>query len=183
MLVINYNGLRSELLSLLRNVWLSYDWLNSVNPVILCIYVLLTSFSAFTVGNISRRVSLVHYHDPKELEKQEAEKKSKRLYQMSAGSSLINSSNHSGTPSQSSRLRNSHSSRGHPASTHSSRHRSSLSEVGEQSSAKKRKHKHGLLMSTDQSTLDSGRGHSGYTFSGSSEHSDRGRLKEEIKTE
>ncbi|OAY43813.1 mediator-associated protein 2 [Manihot esculenta] len=135
------------------------------------------------VGNISRRVSLVHYHDPKELEKQEAEKKSKRLYQMSAGSSLINSSNHSGTPSQSSRLRNSHSSRGHPASTHSSRHRSSLSEVGEQSSAKKRKHKHGLLMSTDQSTLDSGRGHSGYTFSGSSEHSDRGRLKEEIKTE
>lgn len=175
--------MRSELLSLLRNVWLSYDWLNSVNPVILCIYVLLTSFSAFTVGNISRRVSLVHYHDPKELEKQEAEKKSKRLYQMSAGSSLINSSNHSGTPSQSSRLRNSHSSRGHPASTHSSRHRSSLSEVGEQSSAKKRKHKHGLLMSTDQSTLDSGRGHSGYTFSGSSEHSDRGRLKEEIKTE
>ncbi|KAF2288388.1 hypothetical protein GH714_007265 [Hevea brasiliensis] len=120
------------------------------------------------VGNISRRVALVHYHDPKELEKQEAEKKSKRLYQMSAGSSLINSS---GTPTQNTKLRNSYSSRGHPTSTHSSRYKSSLSEVGEQSGAKKRKHKHERVASTDQSTLDSGRGHSGYTMSGSSEHS------------
>ncbi|EEF50133.1 mediator-associated protein 2 [Ricinus communis] len=115
------------------------------------------------VGNVSRRVSLVHFPDPKELEKQEAEKKSKRMYQMSAGSSY-----HSATPTQSTKLRNSYSLRGHAASTHSSRHRSSLSEAGEQSSAKKRRHKYERTASTDRSTLDSGRGQSGYTISGSS---------------
>ncbi|KDP24903.1 hypothetical protein JCGZ_24281 [Jatropha curcas] len=122
------------------------------------------------VGNISRRVSLVHYPDPKELEKQEAEKKSKRLHQMSAASSMLNSSHRFSTPTQS-KLRSSYSSKGHGASTHSSRHRSSLSEVGEQSSAKKRKHKNELTALTDRSTLDSGRSRSENNFAGSSEHS------------
>ncbi|XP_065879583.1 mediator-associated protein 2 [Euphorbia lathyris] len=101
------------------------------------------------VGNISRRVSLVHYPDPKELERQEAEKKSKRFHQMSGGST---------TPSRSSKLRNPSSSRSH-AATHSSR-KSSLSEVGERSSGQKRR-KTKPTASTDRSTLDSGRGHIG----------------------
>ncbi|KDP23252.1 hypothetical protein JCGZ_23085 [Jatropha curcas] len=122
------------------------------------------------VGNISRRVSRVHYRDPKELEKQEAEKKSKRLHQMSAGSSVINSSHRLSTPTQS-KLRRSYSSKGHGASTHSSRHKSSLSEVGEQSNAKKRKHKNELTASTDRFTLDSGRSRSENNFAGPSEHS------------
>ncbi|KAG6788032.1 hypothetical protein POTOM_004085 [Populus tomentosa] len=124
-------------------------------------------------GKISRQVSLVHYPDPKELEKQEAEKKSKRSYQMSAGSSLMNSSLHSGTTTPSSKLRNSQLSRRHAASTHSSRHKSSLSEAGEQSNSKQRR-----SGSTDRSTLDSGRGHSGHAYSGSSGLSHQGKSEE-----
>lgn len=133
------------------------------------------------VGKISRQVSLVHYPDPKELEKQEAEKKSKRSYQMSAGSSLMNSSLHSGTTTPSSKLRNSQLSRGHAASTHSSRHKSSLSEAGEQSNSKQRP-MHNRSGSTDRSTLDSGRGHSGHAYSGSSGLSHQGK-SEEISNE
>lgn len=129
------------------------------------------------VGKISRRVSLVHYPEPKELEKQEAEKKSSRLYQMSGRSSLINS--HSATLTQSSKPRSSLSSRGHAASTHSSRHKA-LFEAGEQSNSRKRRRIHEHTGSTDQSTLDSGRGHSVSTFSGSSKHLQQGKLKEEI---
>ncbi|KAG6791399.1 hypothetical protein POTOM_000518 [Populus tomentosa] len=132
-------------------------------------------------GKISRQVSLVHYPDPKELEKQEAEKKSKRSYQMSAGSSLMNSSLHSGATTPSSKLRNSQLSRGHAASTHSSRHKSSLSEAGEQSNSKQRR-MHNRSGSTDRSTLDSGRGHSGHAYSGSSGLSHQGK-SEEISNE
>ncbi|XP_050223960.1 mediator-associated protein 2 [Mercurialis annua] len=101
------------------------------------------------VGNISRRVSLAHFPDPKQLEKEAAEKKSKRLHGMSAGSSY-----YSATPTQTSKPGS--SSRARTASTHSSRHKSSLSEFGEPTSAKRRqKHEHGA--STDRSTLYSGR--------------------------
>ncbi|WCJ28960.1 hypothetical protein M5689_010627 [Euphorbia peplus] len=107
------------------------------------------------VGNISRRVSLVHYPDPKELERQEAEKKAKLTNQMSAGSSFM-------TP-QSKRSRNPSLSRSH-AGTHSSRPKSSLSEVSARATGhKSRKIKR--TTSTDRSTLDSGRGHSGDTLS------------------
>ncbi|WCJ28907.1 hypothetical protein M5689_010576 [Euphorbia peplus] len=109
------------------------------------------------VGNISRRVSLVHYPDPKELERQEAEKKAKLLNQMSAGSPFMTQSK------SSSKLRNPSLSRSH-AGTHSSRPKSSLSEVSARSTShKSRKIKR--TASTDRSTLDSGRGHSGDTLS------------------
>uniref|UniRef100_A0A2P2JLH8 Uncharacterized protein MANES_08G100300 n=1 Tax=Rhizophora mucronata TaxID=61149 RepID=A0A2P2JLH8_RHIMU len=135
-------------------------------------------------GKISRRVSLVHYPEPEELEKLEAEKKSKRLYQMSARSSLISSSHHSVTPIQSTKLGNSHSSRGHSALTHSSRHNdSSLFDVDEQSNPRKRRRDHKPNFSEDGSTLDSGRGYSRYTFSGTSEHTQQWKLKVEVKGE
>ncbi|KAJ6428474.1 hypothetical protein OIU84_023825 [Salix udensis] len=133
------------------------------------------------VGKISRQVSLVHYPEPKELEKQEAERKSKRSYQMSAGSSLMNSSLRSGTTTPSSKLRNSQLSRGQATSTYSSRHKSSLSEAGEQSNTKQRR-MHNRSGSTDRSTLDSGRGHSGHAYSGSSGLSHQGK-SEEISNE
>ncbi|CAL1412591.1 unnamed protein product [Linum trigynum] len=81
------------------------------------------------VGNISHRVSLVHFPDPKEIEQRVAEKKSKMLYQMT--SSKNNSSHHSSGVTGSSRLKNSTSSRGPAASTHTSR---------EGPSASKRRH-------------------------------------------
>ncbi|KAJ8760562.1 hypothetical protein K2173_015229 [Erythroxylum novogranatense] len=120
------------------------------------------------VGKISRRVSLVHYPDPEELEKQQTEKKSKRLFHKSGGSSLVNSSYHSVTPTQSTKLRSSNLSRGATLS-HSSRHKSSLSEAGDDSAALKRRRIHKHNASTDRSTLDSGRGQSIYTISGLSD--------------
>uniref|UniRef100_A0A2P2JLG3 Uncharacterized protein MANES_08G100300 n=1 Tax=Rhizophora mucronata TaxID=61149 RepID=A0A2P2JLG3_RHIMU len=148
------------------------------------LHICFTFSPALVAGKISRRVSLVHYPEPEELEKLEAEKKSKRLYQMSARSSLISSSHHSVTPIQSTKLGNSHSSRGHSALTHSSRHNdSSLFDVDEQSNPRKRRRDHKPNFSEDGSTLDSGRGYSRYTFSGTSEHTQQWKLKVEVKGE
>ncbi|KAJ4842704.1 hypothetical protein Tsubulata_017876 [Turnera subulata] len=104
------------------------------------------------VGKISRRGTFVHFPDPKVLEEQEAEKKSKQHHQMRSGQSPRRSS----TPSRS--VRNSQSS-GRPASTYSSRQKSSLSELGDQSTPRKKRRVQ-RTGSTDRSTLDSGRGHS-----------------------
>ncbi|CAI0395805.1 unnamed protein product [Linum tenue] len=112
------------------------------------------------VGNISHRVSLVHFPDPKEIEQRVAEKKSKRLYQMT--SSKINSSHHSSGVTESSRLKHSTSSRGPAASTHTGR---------EGPSASKRRHVQKSPGSKGGSSLDSKRRQSSSNYiSGTSEH-------------
>ncbi|KAL5799188.1 hypothetical protein ACOSQ3_032262 [Xanthoceras sorbifolium] len=134
------------------------------------------------VGKISRRVSLVHYPDPKELEELNPNNL-RKLYSTSSGITMSNSSHRFSTPTQSSRRKNS---RGHPAPTysHSSRHKSSLSELGEPSSkSEKRKRVQEPNRSTDRSTLDLIGGHSGTTFSGSSEHSHKGKSKKKTKAD
>ncbi|CAN1175992.1 Mediator-associated protein 2 [Linum perenne] len=70
------------------------------------------------VGSISRRVSLVHYPDPKELEQRDAAKKSKRLHTPS-GSSMKSLSHRSSDVTDISKLRKMHSSRSPGASAYS----------------------------------------------------------------
>ncbi|CAI0623028.1 unnamed protein product [Linum tenue] len=111
------------------------------------------------VGNISHRISLVHFPDPKEIEQRVAEKTSKRLYQMT--SSKNNSSHHSSGVTGSSRLKNSTSSRGPAASTHTSR---------EGPSASKRRHVQKSPGSKGGPSLDSKRRQSSSNYiSGTSE--------------
>jgi hypothetical protein len=138
------------------------------------------------VGKISRLVSLVHYPEPDEIQKQNSNNL-RQIYEKSRGSSLINSSRQFSI--QSSILRNSQttSSRptsthsGRPASTHSSRQRSSLSEVGEPSKPPKGKHVRESTGSMEHSAQDSGRGHSVVTSSGSVERSHKS--KKRVKNE
>ncbi|KAK0591771.1 hypothetical protein LWI29_007739 [Acer saccharum] len=134
------------------------------------------------VGKISRRVSLVHYVEPKELEELNANSL-RKSYSTSGGTTLSNSSHRFSTPTQSSRRKYSQSTKGHPTPTHSniSRHKSSLSEFGEPSKSEKRKHAQEPDRSTDRSTIDSIGGRSGTTISGSSEHSHQGKSKKKIK--
>ncbi|KAF5946941.1 hypothetical protein HYC85_017169 [Camellia sinensis] len=122
------------------------------------------------VGKISRRVSLVHYPEPSELEKQNTSHQ-KQMYQRSSGTSLTNSSHRFATHTQSTRPRSSKSSGSNAASMRSSKYTSSLSEVGEPSKPPKREHIEEPTRSMDQFTQDSGRGHSVVTSSGSLEQS------------
>ncbi|KAL7241372.1 hypothetical protein ACSBR2_006896 [Camellia fascicularis] len=82
------------------------------------------------VGKISRRVTLVHYPEPSELQKQNTNHQ-KQMYQRSSGTSLTNSSHHFATQTQSTRPRSSKSAGSNAALMHSSKYLSSLSEVGE----------------------------------------------------
>ena len=130
---------------------------------------LLTVRTCWAAGKISRRVSLVHYSEPHELE-QHTSSNLRKMYQQTSSISLYNSANKFGTPAQSSRLRNSQSMSRRPSSTHSSRHKSSLSEAGElPSETPKKRHVAEPSRSLDRSTHSSGRGHSEVTYSGSSE--------------
>ncbi|KAK1551983.1 hypothetical protein Q3G72_008354 [Acer saccharum] len=136
------------------------------------------------VGKISRRVSLVHYVEPKELEELNANSL-RKSYSTSSGTTLSNSSHRFSTPTQSSRRKKSQSTQGHPTPTHSdnSRNKSSLSEFGEPSKSEKRKHAQEPNRSTDRSTIDSIGGRSVTTISGSLEHSRQGKSKKKIKAE
>ncbi|KAJ0046126.1 hypothetical protein Pint_05407 [Pistacia integerrima] len=134
------------------------------------------------VGKISRRVSLVHYPEPKELEELNP-KNMRQFYSTSSGNSMPNSSHRFSSPVQSSRRRNSQSTKSHSTYTHSSKQKSSLSEAGEPSKTPKRRRTHESNRSTDCSTLDSGGRHSGMTFSGSSERSHQGKSKKKLKAE
>lgn len=120
------------------------------------------------VGKISRRVSLVHYPEPDELENQSANNL-RKMYQRSGGSSLTHSSHHYSTPSHSTKLRNPQSVSGRSASTHSSRH--------------KRRHADKPATSINQLTQDSGRGHSTVTSSGSLGLSHQGKSTKKVKLE
>ncbi|XP_062149813.1 mediator-associated protein 2 [Alnus glutinosa] len=116
------------------------------------------------VGKISRLVSLIYEPEPEEIQKPNSN--NLRHFQKSRGLSLTNSSRQFST--QSTMLRSSQLTSGHPASTHSSRQRSSLSEVGEPSKTPKRRRVHDSPGSVERSTQDSGRGHSAVTSSGGS---------------
>lgn len=125
------------------------------------------------VGKISRRVQLVHYPDPSELEKQNTNKQ-KQMYQKSFATSLTNSSHHRASPSKSARTKSSHSV---GTSMHNSRSKSSLSEVGEPSKPAKKRHVEEPTVSREQSTQDSGRGNSAVTSTGSVQHSNERKSK------
>ncbi|GMP57418.1 hypothetical protein CsSME_00021526 [Camellia sinensis var. sinensis] len=111
------------------------------------------------VGKISRRVSLVHYPEPSELQKQ--------------------NTNHQ---KQITRPRSPKSAGSNAASMHSSKYLSSLSEVGEPSKPSQSRHIEEPTRSMDQSTQDSGHGHSVVTSSGSLEQSNdrKSRKKKKI---
>ncbi|GFZ20997.1 hypothetical protein Acr_29g0001590 [Actinidia rufa] len=129
------------------------------------------------VGKISRRVSLIHYPEPSELEKQNINNQ-RQMYQRSTGTSLTSSSRHR-APSRSIWPSSSNA-----ASKHSSKSKSSLSEAGEASRPPKRSHIEEPARSmVQQSTQDSGRGHSTVTSSGSLGHSDDRKSKKKKKHE
>ncbi|KAF8408517.1 hypothetical protein HHK36_007673 [Tetracentron sinense] len=136
------------------------------------------------VGKISRRVSLVHYPEPSELEKPNSNHLN-RIYQRSIGTSYTNTSHIFSTPTRGIKQRSSHSasgmSHGITTSKNSSRKRSSLSEVGEPSKHHKQRGVDEPLVSLDQSTQNSGReGRSDVTSSGSFEHSHKRKSKRKI---
>ncbi|EXC34532.1 hypothetical protein L484_019131 [Morus notabilis] len=128
-------------------------------------------------GKISRRVSLVHYSEPHELEKLHSSNL-KQMYQKSSSITMTKSSHQRGSPAQSYRRRNSGSASGRAAaSSHSSRHKSSLSDVGEPSTAPSKSHVPEPSRSNDHSTQNSGRASSAVTSSGSFERSHQGKSK------
>ncbi|XP_059656522.1 mediator-associated protein 2 [Cornus florida] len=136
-------------------------------------------------GKISRRVSLVHYPDPNELQKHDT-KNLKQMYQRSSGTSLTNSPRHFATPSQGFRPRKSKAATSSAVSTkitnsNGSRQRSSVSEVEEPSDPPKKIRTVRPTSSTDHSTQDSGRVHSVVTSSGSLEHSNERKSKKRRK--
>ena len=132
---------------------------------------------SLTVGKISRCVSLVHYPEPSELEKQNINNQ-RRMYQRSTGTSLTSSSRHR-APSRSIWPSSSNA-----ASKHSNKSKSSLSEAGEASKPPKRSRIEEPARSMEQqSTQDSGRGHSTVTSSGSLWHSDDRKPKKKKKHE
>lgn len=128
-------------------------------------------------GKISRRVSLVHYSEPHELEQLNSSNL-KLMYQKSSSTTMTKSSRQHGSPVQSSWRRNSRSASARAASSHSSRHKSSLSDVGEPSEApSQRLVPEEPSRSNNHSTQNSGRGHSAVTSSGSHEQSHQGKSK------
>ncbi|XP_062113419.1 mediator-associated protein 2-like [Humulus lupulus] len=91
-------------------------------------------------GKILRRVSLVHYPEPRELKQASS---SKHMNHKSSSISMANSSHHVGIPAQSSRSRNSGTASGRATSSRSSRQKNSLSDLEEQisqSQTPKRRH-------------------------------------------
>ncbi|KAF9596304.1 hypothetical protein IFM89_008830 [Coptis chinensis] len=97
------------------------------------------------VGKISRRVSLVHYAEPSELDKTSTNH-SGRFYQRSMGSSSMDISRRSGSLTQGSRQRNSSGLSQFTASpSRSSKQRSTLLETWESSRHIKKKHGRQLI--------------------------------------
>ncbi|XAR48254.1 hypothetical protein NMG60_11031011 [Bertholletia excelsa] len=131
------------------------------------------------VGKISRRVSLVHYPEPSEIQKQNT-KNQKQMYLRSYGTSMTNSSQRLATPSQVTRTKSSKSGGSKGASMDSNRYRSSLSEAGDPFKTPKKRHAEEPTRSMDWSAQDSGRGHSTVT-SGSLEQSNEKKSKKKKK--
>lgn len=146
-------------------------------PCMCLLFYLMTWITLLVVGKISRRVSLVHYPEPKELEELNP-KNMRPLYSTSSGNSMPNSSHRFSSPIQSSWRRHSQSTKSHSTYTHSSKQKSSLSEAGEPSKTPKRRQSNWPM---DRSSFDSEGHHSGMTFSGTSEHSHQGKSKKKLK--
>lgn len=132
-----------------------------------------------TAGKISRRVSIVHYPDPKELEKIKLNNTRRNF----SGTMMTTSSQY--FPMQSGKVRSSRS--GHAASTQGSRPRSSVSEVGEPSNTPKRRRVSesedcsSQDLSNGRRALELSRGHSSGISSVSSEQSHGGKSKRKSK--
>ncbi|XP_031384617.1 mediator-associated protein 2 isoform X1 [Punica granatum] len=136
------------------------------------------------VGKISRRVSLVHYPDPTELEKLDPSNL-KQLYQKPDGTSMANTSHQFPTPTQSTKLRGSRTSSKYAASSHGSRQRGASLEAGEASRSRKRAgessgprdHVHSGV------TSEHSRGHNSAVSSGSMGNSHQKSPKKKKKSE
>ncbi|KAJ1378597.1 hypothetical protein SESBI_47683 [Sesbania bispinosa] len=133
-------------------------------------------------GKISKRVSVVHYPDPKELEKLSSTN-ARQAHRNSAGGTMTTTTSRY-FPMQSGNPRSSQS--GHAASSKGSRQKSSLSEVSEPSNTTKRRLASKSVVSEDPSNGDisNGRqvpefshGHSTGISSMSSDHSHGGKSK------
>lgn len=127
------------------------------------------------VGKISRRVSLVHYPEPKEVEELNPDK-IRQLHVTSSGASMPN--HRFASSGQSSWRRNSQSTLEHSSYTQSSRYKSFSPEGGEPSKHSKRRRAHEPNHSTDHSL---GR-NSEVTSLGSSERSHQEKLKRKGKS-
>lgn len=169
----------------------SYDVVSCVSKEPEASVFLPSSSDTRLVGKISRRISLVHYPEPEELEKTTP---IKSLYQKSSGISLT-------TSRQTTTSRGPHSSSRRTSSTRSSKPRSSVSEYEEPSKpssfkqepeptesrdhlkkfSSRRKRTQEPSRSIDHSTQDSGHGNSAVTFSVSGERSSEGKSKKQKK--
>ncbi|KAJ4972275.1 hypothetical protein NE237_005374 [Protea cynaroides] len=135
-------------------------------------------------GKISRRVSLVHYPEPEELEKPSSNHPS-RLSQRSGNSSYT--SRLMATPTHSSKQKSPHSrsrmshSIGTPSV--STRQKNSPIESEMPSKGANKRATVESATSMDRSTRDSGPGRSDVTSLGSAEHSHQGKSRKKIKEE
>ncbi|KAF8040154.1 hypothetical protein BT93_B2394 [Corymbia citriodora subsp. variegata] len=127
-------------------------------------------------GKISRRVSLVHYPDPKELEKLASRVASGRYR---PGMSLTNASHEFSMVTPNSKLRSSRSSRVNTSYTRSSRQKSGITDAGETSKPYKGRYPHeypeslGLGSATTAEFSERSRDHGSAVSSQSIEHSER----------
>ncbi|WJX91857.1 hypothetical protein P8452_73576 [Trifolium repens] len=119
-------------------------------------------------GKISRRVSVVHYPDPKELEKISSADTKQVYNNMARTTSYF--------PMKSGLVRNSHAS-----ASKSSRPKNSLSELPEQPSTSKGNRD--VNKSNNRSAREVSRGHSSGVSAVSSEHSHGGKSKKRKQTE
>ncbi|XP_028759597.1 mediator-associated protein 2 isoform X2 [Neltuma alba] len=123
------------------------------------------------IGKVCRRVSVVHYPDPEELEKVNSNNPRRN----SSGTMMTTSSQY--FPMHSGKLQSSRS--GRAASTQGSRPRSSVSEVGEPSNTSKRRRTAG----SEDRAPELSRGHSSGISSASSGQSPGGKSKRRCKDE
>ncbi|CAA3003816.1 Hypothetical predicted protein [Olea europaea subsp. europaea] len=131
-------------------------------------------------GKISRRVSLIHYPEPSELQKHN-NSNLKEMSQRSSAATSTMSGRHFATP-RSSRQRSSQIMSGYVSST-PSKNKSSMSGPGESPKPPKRRRVDEQSKFIGQSAQDSGRGNSAVTSTGSLEHSDKRKSKKQKKSE
>ncbi|KAL0351518.1 UNVERIFIED_CONTAM: Metal transporter Nramp5 [Sesamum calycinum] len=130
-------------------------------------------------GKISRRVSLIHYPEPSELQKRNNLSSSQSQRSSAATSTM--SGRRFATPTRSIRPKDSQAMSGY--STPSSRNKSSVSGPAEPPKPPKRKRVDEQNRSVDRSTQDSGKGNSAVTSTGSLGHSEERKSKKKKKIE
>lgn len=130
-------------------------------------------------GKISRRVSLIHYPEPSELQKRNNLNSSQSQRSSAATSTM--SGRRFATPTRSIRPKNSQAMSGY--STPSSRNKSSVSGPAEPPKPPKRKRVDEQNRSMEHSIQDSGKGNSAVTSTGSLGHSEERKSKKKKKLE